>query len=109
MPVSRPAAAGFPLSVFAAAALGFFAGDAARPPSQQFGARIAVGTIDLYRAGVSPVLARSGLARCRYEPTCSAYGREAITRYGIGRGAWLTARRLLRCHPWAPGGADPVP
>jgi putative membrane protein insertion efficiency factor len=109
MPASRPAAAGLPVSVLAAAALGFFAGDAARPAPRQLGARIAVGTIDLYRAGVSPVLARSGLARCRYEPTCSAYGREAITRYGLARGGALAAGRLLRCHPWSRGGNDPVP
>ncbi|HMF10351.1 MAG TPA: membrane protein insertion efficiency factor YidD, partial [Thermoanaerobaculia bacterium] len=46
---------------------------------------------------------------CRFQPTCSAYGREAIARYGIPRGAWLAAARVLRCHPFAKGGADPVP
>jgi hypothetical protein len=92
-----------------AALTGFAIGDAARPPADQLGARIAVAAIDVYRATVSPLLGRSGLVRCRYQPTCSAYGREAIERHGIARGLSLTAGRLLRCHPWAKGGADPVP
>jgi putative membrane protein insertion efficiency factor len=106
---SAAARAPFPVSIVAAAVLGFSLGDAARPPERQLGARLAVGAIDLYRAGVSPLLDRSGLARCRFDPTCSVYGREAISRYGLPRGAFLTAGRLLRCHPWAKGGADPVP
>ena len=72
-------------------------------------ARVAVSAIDVYRATVSPLLSKTGLARCRYEPTCSAYGREAITRYGTARGGWLTVRRIVRCNPWAKGGYDPVP
>jgi putative membrane protein insertion efficiency factor len=99
----------FPKTILLAAILGFAIGDAARPPSEQLGARLATSAIDLYRATVSPVLARTGLARCRFEPTCSVYGREAIARYGLPRGAWLTAGRLLRCHPWSKGGYDPVP
>lgn len=101
-----------PLSMGAivlAAILGFLIGDAARPPAEQIGARAAVGAIDLYRATASPFLARTGLAHCPFEPTCSAYGREAIERYGLARGGLLTAGRLLRCHPWSKGGADPVP
>ena len=46
---------------------------------------------------------------CRYEPTCSAYALEAIELHGAVRGGYLTARRLLRCHPWAGVGLDPVP
>jgi hypothetical protein len=92
-----------------AALLGLAVGDAARPASEQASARLAVGTIDVYRATVSPLLARTGVVHCRFEPTCSAYGREAIARYGAPRGFMLAAGRVLRCHPWARGGLDPVP
>ena len=46
---------------------------------------------------------------CRYQPTCSAYAIEAITRYGPVRGGWLAAKRLITCHPWGGHGYDPVP
>jgi putative membrane protein insertion efficiency factor len=92
-----------------AAAIGFLAGDALRPPDRQVIARVAVAAIDGYRSAVSPRLAATGLVRCRFTPSCSAYGREAIARYGSPKGFALTAGRILRCHPWAKGGEDPVP
>jgi hypothetical protein len=46
---------------------------------------------------------------CRFYPSCSEYGVEALRRHGAIRGTWLTVRRLARCHPWNPGGVDPVP
>ena len=61
--------------------------------------------IGLYRQWLSPLLG----PRCRFIPSCSAYGLEAIGRHGALRGGWLTLRRLLRCHPWTPCGCDPVP
>jgi putative membrane protein insertion efficiency factor len=92
-----------------AAVLGLAVGDALRPVSEQASARLAVAAIDGYRATVSPLLARSGVVRCRFEPTCSEYGREAIARYGFPRGFALATGRVLRCNPWAKGGKDPVP
>jgi len=69
------------------------------------GARAATLVLRFYKAAVSPLLPRA----CRYEPTCSVYAREAIERYGLGRGALLAVKRLARCHPFRPGGIDPVP
>jgi putative membrane protein insertion efficiency factor len=61
--------------------------------------------IAAYRRWISPLLG----PRCRFIPSCSAYGLEAIQRHGAWRGGWLTLRRLLRCHPFTPCGCDPVP
>ncbi|MBQ1074096.1 membrane protein insertion efficiency factor YidD [Micromonospora sp. C31] len=63
------------------------------------------GPIVAYRRWISPALP----ARCRFYPSCSAYALEAVAVHGAIRGVGLTARRLLRCHPFHPGGHDPVP
>jgi putative membrane protein insertion efficiency factor len=57
-----------------------------------------------YKVVVSPLLPPA----CRFVPTCSEYAQEAISRYGALRGGWLSVRRLGRCHPFHPGGYDPV-
>jgi putative membrane protein insertion efficiency factor len=68
-------------------------------------ARVLVLPIRLYQLVVSPLLG----PRCRFYPSCSAYAVEALQRHGALRGSWLAVRRLGRCHPWNPGGPDPVP
>lgn len=61
--------------------------------------------ISVYRYALSPLLGQ----RCRFHPSCSAYAAEALTKYGVLRGGWLAAKRVCRCHPFHPGGHDPVP
>ena len=61
--------------------------------------------IGLYRRWISPIFG----PRCRFIPSCSEYGLEAIRRHGAWRGSWLTLKRLSRCHPFTPCGCDPVP
>jgi putative membrane protein insertion efficiency factor len=60
--------------------------------------------IRLYRCFLSPIIPSC----CRFYPSCSQYALQAIQHYGIGKGLWLTCRRLLKCHPWANGGYDPI-
>lgn len=58
----------------------------------------------IYRAGIAPLLGSC----CRFEPSCSRYAEEAVLKKGAARGAWLATKRLLKCHPFHPGGYDPV-
>lgn len=61
--------------------------------------------LQAYKFLVSPLLGQN----CRFYPSCADYAREAVERHGVVRGFWLAARRVGRCHPWHPGGFDPVP
>ena len=74
----------------------------ARPSA---GARVLMVPIAGYRRFVSPLLG----PHCRFAPSCSAYALEAVREHGALRGSWLAVRRLARCHPFNPGGFDPVP
>ncbi|MBQ3096341.1 MAG: membrane protein insertion efficiency factor YidD [Clostridia bacterium] len=67
--------------------------------------RFLLAAITFYRRHISPGLP----PRCRFQPTCSAYAFEAISKYGALKGTYLAVRRILRCHPLCPGGYDPVP
>jgi hypothetical protein len=58
-----------------------------------------------YQKFISPLFPPT----CRFTPTCSAYAVTSVERYGVFRGGWLAVRRIARCHPWNPGGYDPVP
>jgi putative membrane protein insertion efficiency factor len=74
---------------------------ASRPVAQQ----LLIRAVKFYRLMLSPWLGSC----CRFEPTCSAYALNALESHGATAGAYLSARRLLRCHPWCSGGCDPVP
>ncbi len=67
--------------------------------------RLLMGLVRFYQYLISPLLG----PRCRFHPSCSHYAVEALELHGALRGSWLALRRLLRCHPWHPGGYDPVP
>ena len=64
-----------------------------------------IGLVRGYQLLISPLLGPT----CRYYPSCSAYAVQALQVHGAFRGTWLAVRRLLRCHPWSPGGVDHVP
>ncbi len=66
---------------------------------------IFIGLIRLYQVLLSPLMG----GQCRFHPTCSHYGIDALRAWGPGRGSWLTIRRILRCNPFVEGGYDPVP
>ena len=64
-----------------------------------------IALVRFYRYAISPMLGRN----CRFHPTCSEYAIEALERHGALRGGWMAAKRVGRCHPFNPGGYDPVP
>jgi len=67
--------------------------------------KLIVAILRLYKVVLSPLLPSA----CRYYPSCSEYMRQSVERYGVARGLWMGAKRLLRCHPFHAGGIDPVP
>ena len=67
--------------------------------------RLLLGSIRVYQYALRPMLG----AHCRFYPSCSDYAREAVDKHGAGKGSWLAMRRIFRCHPYYPGGLDPVP
>ena len=67
--------------------------------------QVLIALIRFYRSCLSPLFPPS----CRFQPTCSQYALEAVTKFGVIKGSWLAIKRILRCHPFNPGGYDPVP
>jgi putative membrane protein insertion efficiency factor len=67
--------------------------------------RFVIGALHAYKTCVSPLLPSA----CRFYPTCSVFAAQAVAEYGVIRGMWMAAGRLARCHPFHPGGFDPVP
>ncbi len=72
---------------------------------KQLPAKFLILLIRIYQVTLSPFIGRN----CRYTPTCSNYGIEAIQKYGVIKGGWLTIKRILSCNPWGGSGYDPVP
>ncbi|MFS8524296.1 MAG: membrane protein insertion efficiency factor YidD [Limnochordales bacterium] len=66
--------------------------------------KLLIGLIRLYQKAISPLFPPS----CRFYPTCSTYAVQALERHGVVRGGWMAVRRISKCHPWHPGGYDPV-
>ncbi len=64
-----------------------------------------ISLVRIYQYAISPLFGR----RCRYFPTCSEYTVDAVEKFGAAKGGWLGVKRICRCHPWHPGGYDPVP
>jgi putative membrane protein insertion efficiency factor len=67
--------------------------------------KLLLNLLKAYQYAISPLLGRN----CRYFPSCSDYAVEAVEKHGAMKGSWLSAKRVCRCHPWHPGGYDPVP
>lgn len=85
-----------------------FVADALRPPQNQVSVRLFALSVEGYHRFLHPVTAR--YARCRYNPTCSRYAVEAVQKYGIAKGGWLSVRRIASCKSSVPMGTrDPVP
>ena len=76
-----------------------------RPPVQSYPTKILITAIYGYQRCISPLFPPS----CRFTPSCSHYAVEALQRFGVIKGSWLTTQRLLKCHPLHSGGHDPVP
>jgi len=83
----------------------------ARTHAPRLPARVLLAGVRLYQVLISPALHAAGgpACGCRFTPTCSHYAADALRTHGALRGVWLAARRLGKCHPFHPGGHDPVP
>lgn len=81
------------------------------PRVSEWPARVAVGLVRVYQWVFSPLkrLLLGPGAGCRFHPTCSEYARQALLRHGLLKGGWLALCRIAKCHPFHPGGCDPVP
>jgi len=85
-----------------------FGADGLRPPQRQVSVRIFAASVAAYHHYLHPITRR--FVRCRYEPTCSRYAVEAVRKYGIMKGGWMSARRIASCRSSVPMGTrDPVP
>ncbi len=74
-------------------------------PAGRIASGLLIGIMRFWRVALSPMTGPN----CRFHPTCSCYGIEAVSQHGSLRGGWLTMKRILRCNPWSAGGYDPVP
>ena len=72
-------------------------------------AKVLVLLIRAYQYAISPILTAVLGPSCRFTPSCSVYGYQAIEKYGFFKGGWMAIKRISRCHPFNPGGYDPVP
>lgn len=82
---------------------------AAAPRLRALALGVALAALGLYRALISPLLVATLGPACRFEPSCSQYAHQALRQHGLGRGLYLTIRRLMRCRPLGGWGYDPVP